>query len=293
MFHLVTHAFFKALLFLGAGSVIHACHHEQNIWKMGGLKKTMPITYWTFLIGTLALCGVPGFSGFYSKDAILAQAASHSALLFVVGALVAFLTTFYMARLFFVAFLGEPRSQEAGHAQESPGTMTWPLRILAVPSVLAGFWGIDSFVDRQFHPAATQAHGHFLDAIFAPFGHAPLAALVSLGAVVFGFSFAWTLYARAAHDPLPAKLGLLARAMRNRFYFDEIYAALIRATHEALSKFADAIDRWIIAGVGVRGVSGSAEIAGRALRLAQSGNVQTYAFLIVAGVVVALIVALS
>ncbi|MEY2409541.1 MAG: NADH-quinone oxidoreductase subunit [Verrucomicrobiota bacterium] len=292
MYHLATHAFFKALLFLGAGSVIHACHHEQNIWKMGGLKQRMPWTYRTFLIGTLALCGVPGFSGFYSKDAILAQAAGHSPFLFIVGVVVAFLTTFYMSRLFLVAFLGDSRSDNSSHSHESPGVMTWPLRVLAVPSLLAGFWGIDAFIDRQFHPGAPAAHGNFLDTLFAPFGHSPLAALASLGAVAFGFSFAWALYARAAHDPLPAKLGLLARAMRNRFYFDEIYSGIIRVTHEALAKFADAWDRWIIAGLAVRGISGTTEIIGRALRLVQSGNVQTYAFLVVAGLVVVLFLAL-
>ena len=105
MFHLTTHAFFKALLFLGAGSVIIALHHEQDIWKMGGLRKKMPVTFWTFIIGTLALCGVPPFSGFYSKDSILAQALEQKNYpLFVLGAAVAGLTTFYMFRLFYVAF---------------------------------------------------------------------------------------------------------------------------------------------------------------------------------------------
>ena len=291
MFHLATHAFFKALLFLGAGSVIIACHHEQNIWKMGGLKQKMPWTCRTFLIGTLALCGVPGFSGFYSKDAILAQASHHSGLLFTVGVLVAGLTTFYMSRLYLVAFHGGARSDHAAHAHESPGVMTWPLRILAVPSVLAGFWGIDVFIDRQFHPTSAAHAGSFLDTLFAPFGHAPLAALASLGSILFGFSFAWALYAKADRDPLPARLGVLARAMRNRFYFDEIYSGLIRITHECLSKLADWFDRWIVAGFGVRGVSGTTEFIGRALRLVQSGNVQTYAFLIVGGLVVVLLLA--
>jgi len=114
MFHLTTHAFFKALLFLGAGSVIIALHHEQDIWKMGGLRKKMPVTFWTFLVATLALCGVPPFSGFYSKDAILAQALhAHNYALFAIAAFVAVLTTFYMFRLFFVAFLGEPKASAA------------------------------------------------------------------------------------------------------------------------------------------------------------------------------------
>ena len=296
MYHLTTHAFFKALLFLGAGSVIYACHHEQDIWRMGGLKKKMPVTYWTFLIGTLALCGVPPFSGFYSKDEILAAAANGehgNVFLFILATAVAVLTTFYMFRLFFVAFLGRERGEHATHAHESPKVMTWPLVLLAVPSVLAGFWGIDAFVGRVFHPGETAHGGNFLDAMFAPFSHAPLAALFGLGAVVFGFGAAGSLYANADKDPLPQKLGGLARAMRDRFYFDEIYSGLITITHEALSKLANFIDRWVIAGFGVRGVHGSTEILGRALRLFQSGNLQIYAFLFVAGLVLVLLYALN
>ena len=123
MFHLTTHASFKALLFLGAGSVIHALHHEQDIWKMGGLKAKLPTTYWTFLLGTLALCGVPPFSGFYSKDAILAVAAEHNLALFILAVFVAGLTAFYMFRLVFVAFLGPVKDHGVDHAHESPGIM--------------------------------------------------------------------------------------------------------------------------------------------------------------------------
>jgi NADH-quinone oxidoreductase subunit L len=292
MYHLTTHAFFKALLFLGAGSVIHALHHEQDIWRMGGLKKKMPVTFWTFFIGTLALCGVPPFSGFYSKDQILAVASERSVLLFIVATLVAVLTTFYMFRLFFVAFLGQDRSELAGHAHESPKVMIWPLVLLAVPTAIAGFWGIDSFFGRQFQPAEVGEHGNIFESLFAPFGHAPLAAVFGLGAIGFGFGTAYALYAKAERDPLPAKLGGLARAMRDRFYFDEIYEALIGVTHEALSKLADWCDRWIVAGLGVRGLHGTTEILGRALRLVQTGNLQTYAFLFVAGVVVVILYAL-
>ena len=293
MYHLTTHAFFKALLFLGAGSVIYACHHEQDIWHMGGLKKKMPVTFWTFLLGTLALCGVPPLSGFYSKDEILATASHHSNALFALATLVALLTAFYMARLVLVAFFGAHRSEHADHAHESPKVMAWPLVILTIPTVLAGFWGIDSFFALQLAPEANPHHGNFFEAIFAPFGHAPLAALAGLGATVFGFSFAYAFYARAERDPLPAKLGLLARAMRDRFYFDEIYAGLIAISHEAVSRLANWFDRWIIAGLGVRGLHGSTEILGRALRLAQTGSLQTYAFLFVAGVVVVLLLALK
>jgi NADH-quinone oxidoreductase subunit L len=287
MHHLSTHAFFKALLFLGAGSVIQALHHEQNIWKMGGLKKRMPVTFWAFLIGALALCGVPPFSGFFSKDEIIATASNRVGL-FVVAELVALLTTFYMTRLFLVAFLGPARSETADHVHESPRVMTWPLILLAVPSALAGFWGINGFLERHFNPGEAAPAAAWLDTLFAPFGHAPLAALMSLGAIAFGFSFAYALYARADHDPLPQKIAVLARAMRKRFYFDEIYAGLIRITHEALSGLANWIDRWVVAGLGVRGISGTTDIFGRALRLVQTGNLQTCAFLVVAGVVIVL-----
>jgi NADH-quinone oxidoreductase subunit L len=294
MYHLATHAFFKALLFLGAGSVIYACHHEQDIWRMGGLKKKMPVTYWTFLIGTLALCGVPPLSGFYSKDEILAVASHHSTFLFIIATLVAVLTTFYMFRLFFVAFLGKERSEDASHAHESPKVMTWPLVVLAVPTILAGFWGIEAFVGHALHPKEAVHHsGNFLETLFAPFSHSPLAALMGLGAVIFGFAAASSLYANAEKDPLPSMLGGLSRAMRDRFYFDEIYSGLISITHEAVAKLAGWLDRWIIAGLGVRGVHGSTEIFGRALRLVQSGNLQTYAFLFVAGLVLVILFALK
>src|SRR5205823_4423690 len=156
MYHLTTHAFFKALLFLGAGSVIHVLHHEQDIWKMGALKNKMPVTFWTFLLGTLALCGVPPFSGFFSKDEIIAATLNpeHGSLwLFVLAVGVALLTTFYMCRLVLVAFLGPAKSQEAKHAHESPRVMTLPLVALAVPSALAGFFGIAQLYAKQLPEA--------------------------------------------------------------------------------------------------------------------------------------------
>jgi NADH-quinone oxidoreductase subunit L len=293
MYHLSTHAFFKALLFLGAGSVICACHHEQDIWNMGGLKPKMRITFWTFLIGTLALCGVPPLSGFYSKDAVLATASEHSPMLFALGSLVALLTAFYMSRLVLVTFFGSTRSEHAAHAHESPKVMVWPLVALAFASVFAGFWGMDAFFARQLSPESAVPHGSILETLFAPFSHAPGAALAGLGATVFGFSFAFSLYANTAKDPLPEKLGFLSRAMRDRFYFDEFYSRLIAVTHEAVSRAADWFDRWIIAGLGIRGLHGTTEILGRALRLVQTGNLQTYAFLFVAGVVLVLLLALK
>jgi NADH-quinone oxidoreductase subunit L len=290
MYHLGTHAFFKALLFLGAGSVIIALHHEQNIWKMGGLKRKMPVTYWTFLAGTMALAGVPGFSGFYSKDDILASAYQTGHVgLFVLGAGVALLTSFYMFRLVFVAFHGNSREEAVKHAHESPPVMTSPLVLLAIPSVLAGLWGLNTFLEAQFNPEEAQHALSWAARLTAPFSHAPLAAIFSLAAVAFGFSFAYGIYGQATADPIPGKFPVLARAMRRSFYFDEIYQALINVTHEALARLAAWSDRRLLDGFAVRGLSGGTEVLGRALRLLQTGNLQTYAFLVVLGVAVVLL----
>ena len=292
MFHLVTHAFFKALLFLGAGSIIHSLHHEQDIWKMGGLKDRMPVTYWTFLVGMLALCGVPPLSGFYSKDGILAAAESRP-VLFGLSLLVAALTAFYMFRLFFVALRGSARTDAVGHAHESPGVMVWPLRVLALASLLAGFWGIDSTLRGGFSGRIALAHdaGHsgWLQRIFEPFGHAPLAAFLGLFATGLGFAIAYSVYGRnPTRDPLPQRLGPPARWMRDRFYIDEVYAALIRGTHDLAAGIADWVDRWLISGLVVRGLAGTVDVVGRSLRLVLTGNLQTYGFLAAAGMVVVL-----
>jgi len=291
MFHLTTHAFFKALLFLGAGSVIHAMHHEQDIWKMGGLRKKLPVTFWTFMVGTLALSGVWPLSGFYSKDAILGAAFEHNKTLFFLGVFVAALTTFYMFRLVFVAFLGGERTHEAGHAHESPWVMIWPLRILALLSVVGGLIGIEQLYAKVLTPEA--AHGgeqsvSILAELVAPFTHALVAASSGLAAFFIGLFAAYALYAKAKEDPLPAKLGGLSRAMSNRFYFDELYEATFIRVHDAIAAVTDWFDRWIIGFAAVRGTAGATNLFGRALRLVQNGNLQTYAFLFVLGVAVVL-----
>ena len=288
MYHLVTHAFFKAMLFLGAGSVIHACHHEQDIWKMGGLKSKMPVTFWTFLIGTAALAGLPPFSGFYSKDEILAVALEANPILFGVGVLVTVLTTFYMSRLLLVTFFGPARSESADHAHESPGSMKWPLVVLAVPSVAVAWLPLGGFLSAHFHPGHA-SHGG--DILFGPFNHNPIAAFFGLGAALFGFSLAFSLYWKASKDPLPATLGIVSRAMRNRFYFDELYETVFIPIHNLISHLADWVDRWLIAGLLVRGLTGVADITGRALRLVQTGSIQAYAFLFTAGVVLVVLLA--
>jgi len=292
MFHLTTHAFFKALLFLGAGSVIHALHEEQDIWKMGGLCKKMGLTFWTFLIGTLALSGVPPFSGFYSKDSILVQALEQKNYpLFILGAFVAGLTTFYMFRLFYVAFGGKPRTEAAGHAHESPPVMTGPLIVLAVFAAVGGVIPLSEIFASQF---TGETHGPTLmQRIFEPFAASPVGALIGITFVAVGFFTAKALYQNAANDPLPAKLGGLATAMKNKFYFDEIYEATFIRAHDFIAAAADFIDRWVVDWFGVGLVRGGTDFTGRALRLMQTGNLQTYAFLFVLGVAAVLWIVLG
>jgi NADH-quinone oxidoreductase subunit L len=286
MFHLTTHAFFKALLFLAAGSVIIGMHHEQDIWQMGNLRKKMPITFLTFTIGTLALCGVPPFSGFYSKDAILAQAlGQHNYILFGVGVFVAALTAFYTFRLFFVVFFGKEKSDHAKHAHESPLVMTLPLIALAVFSFAGGFIGITNNYGSQFaheHEALSVAQ-QALEPLHNIF---PMAC--GLGAVAVGLFLAFVLYKNADSDPLPSKLGGLATAMKNKFYFDELYEATFIRLHDFIAAVADWIDRWIIEGACIGLIRGGTDLSGRALRLVQTGNLQTYAFLFVLGVALVL-----
>jgi len=294
MFHLTTHAFFKALLFLGAGSVILGMHHEQDIWNMGALRKKMGATYWTFMVGTLALAGLWPLSGFFSKDGILGQAfKQHNYILFGVGVFVAMLTSFYMFRLVFVVFFGKTRTHEAEHAHESSGVMVWPLRILAVASIVAGgFVGVEQIYQKQF-PAETaeQATG-LLAQLIEPFRVAPWAAGLGLVALALGFLGAYALYANADKDPLPEKLGALSRAMRNRFYFDEIYEATVIRLHNLLAAIAGGVD-WCIENIFIGFVRGGTDFTGRGLRLLQSGNIQTYTFLFAIGVALVLFLVLG
>jgi NADH-quinone oxidoreductase subunit L len=264
----------------------------------------MPATARTFLIGTLALCGLPPLSGFYSKDAILAAAAEKSHVLFGIGVGVAALTTFYMFRLVFVVFWGRAKSDLTGHAHESPRTMTWPLIGLAFASVVAGILGIQQVMARQFFPPpasgsfapwwlhlflndAGLAMSELKEAVLEPLNSAPVPMLCGLGAIALGFLAAWGLYRNAASDPLPENLPGLCRVLRNKFYFDELYAWIIACTQDALAQVAAFADRWLLAG-GVRFVSGGTELLGRGLRLVQCGNLQTYAFLTAAGIALAL-----
>jgi NADH-quinone oxidoreductase subunit L len=286
MFHLTTHAFFKALLFLSAGSVIIGMHHEQDIWQMGNLRKKMPVTFWTFLVGALALSGIPPFSGFYSKDSIFAQALEQkSYLLFAVAVFVAGLTAFYTFRLFFVVFSGKEKSEAASHAHESPLVMTLPLVILAIFAAIGGFIGITNNYGSQF--AAGHETLSIAQQLLEPL-HTPVAMFIGIGVALAGIFLAFSLYKNTTSDPLPAKLGALATWMKNKFYFDEFYEATFVRAHDFIATVADWIDRWLVEGFCIGAIRGGTDLTGRALRLMQTGNLQTYAFLFVLGVAVLL-----
>jgi len=266
MFHLFTHAFFKALLFLGAGSIIVMLHHEQNIWNMGGLAGRLGITFLTFLVGTCALIGLPPFSGFFSKDAILALAYEKDRAIFWLGLSTAFLTSFYILRLVVVVFFGKPRSDRARTGLEAPWVMIGPLILLAIPAFGAGF----SFVARMFVQLPVEKETGWL------------VPGLALSATLAGAIVAIVLYRNRQSDPL--SLGLL----RDRFYFDELYSFLIRATQGLLAKLSAFLDRWILDGAIIRGAGATTWGFGSLLRLFQVGNLQAYAFLFGLGIVVAI-----
>jgi NADH-quinone oxidoreductase subunit L len=263
MFHLFTHAFFKALLFLGAGSIIVMLHHEQNIWKMGGLAGRLGITFLTFMVGTLALIGLPPFSGFFSKDAILALAYEKDRAIFWIALSTAFLTAFYMLRLVVVVFFGKPRSDQARAGREAPWVMIGPLIVLAIPALVAG----SEFVAHRFVQVPPEHETGWL------------VRGMALGAALAGAILAIALYRNRQTDPLDLA------PLRQRFYFDELYAFLIRATQELLAKLSAFLDRWILDGLGIRGASATTWGLGSALRLFQVGNLQAYAFLFGLGIV--------
>jgi len=263
IFHLFTHAFFKALLFLGAGCIIVMLHHEQNIWKMGGLARNLPITFLTFAVGTLALIGCPPFAGFFSKDAILALAYARNVPVFVFALFTAALTAFYMARLFIVVFLGKPRSPDAKSSDEAPFVMLVPLIILAVLSTVGGF----SFFARHF---VVVPHEKEL-IVFVP--------ALAIGAMIIGLGSSLALYRNRTSEPLDAEL------LRRGFYIDDFYNWLINSTQELLARIAAFFDRWIIDAGGVHGVTGGTWGSGALLRLLQVGNLQAYSFLFGLGIV--------
>ena len=267
MFHLFTHAWFKALLFLGSGAVIYACHHEQDIWKMGGLLKKMPITGITFAIGFAALIAVPFTSGFFSKELILEAAFEKHKFLFWIAVFVAVLTPFYMTRLFVVAFLGKAKSENADHAHEVGPLMFVPLAILAVLGLTAGF----PFVAGNLAPALPAHAGEF---------HLNFLFWISLGALVIGAGGGFLLYAGKEKDPVSIPL------FRNRFYIDVIYDNfLVRYFQDAFAAIIAFFDELVINGLIVGGFSRAAESTGNLFRKVQSGSLQGYAFAFGIGVI--------
>lgn len=270
MFHLYTHAWFKALLFLGAGAIIYACHHEQDIWKMGGILGRMKLTSLCFLLGTAALIAIPGTSGFFSKEDILTAALETNPLFFWIGAGVALLTTFYMMRLVMVVFFGKPRTQSAEHSHEVGTTMWLPLVILAIMAVVSGY----GFIADKLVPANDfQSEGL----------HIGLPFYVSLGALIIGGILGIVCYAGApAKDRLSSNP--IARLFANRFYIDAFYdKVLIQGVQGFCSALIDFLDQFVF-GIIVGGCARLTAGAGWVLRYLQSGSIAAYTVLFGAGI---------
>ena len=292
MFHLLTHAFFKGLMFLAAGSVMHALSNEQNMNHMGGLRKEIPKTYITFLAGALAISGIPGLSGFFSKDEILWQAYSSPAggfWLWIIGAAAAGLTAFYIFRLIFLTFFGESRWKEGTHPHESPGVMTIPLMILALLSVAGGYIGVPALLG-----GSNKLH-HFLEANLAQLPSAGGVAhstmeeyilmAVSVLIAVAGITMAYIFYVKSPELPrkLAGKFQRIYKLLNNKYYVDELYDFLfVRTTVKVARWLWRSFDVIVIDGL----VNSSGKlliIGGRYLRKTQSGLVQNYALSIFIG----------
>jgi NADH-quinone oxidoreductase subunit L len=281
MFHLTTHAFFKALLFLGAGSVIHACHHEQDIFRMGGLARRLPITFTTFTIGVLALIGMPGLAGFFSKDAILYLAWAKHPGVFAVLALTAVLTAFYMVRLWRITFLGTARGEGAEHAHEGGLALTAPLILLAVLSVIGGYgWFYSGLLGGRFDGV--------IDSVVHPTGadHTVI-LLTSVAVLVAGALGAWLLYPAAGEDALarrsPGLFGLLGGLQAS---FDRAYGAYVAKVQQRLAMLLNFLEQIFLAGLIVRGLAGVVGLLGLGARALHVGNANVYAYWFLFGLLV-------
>jgi NADH-quinone oxidoreductase subunit L len=288
IFHLITHAFFKALLFLGAGSVMHGLHGELDIRKMGNLRAKMPTTHWTFFIGAGALAGVPLLSGFFSKDAILYNAFNYSIPLWAIGAVTAFITALYSFRMVFMAFWGKERDAKLwSHAHESPRVMTIPLILLAVGALLTGYLGLPSLslIDPALEPAfeaaagASEAHPNLV---------VELALLVVSGLIALaGVFLAYRAY--LVDKDLPARvraaLGPVAKLVDNKYYVDEIYNMIVVNPLRAFGGWlAATFDKGGIDGA-VNGLAGVTGWLGTQVRRLQTGMVGLYALAMLFGAV--------
>ncbi len=285
VFHVMTHAFFKALLFLGSGSVIHAMGGEQDIRKMGGLSKHMKITQLTFLIGCLAISGIPGLSGFFSKDAILTAAYEHNPVLYYLGIVAAMMTAFYMFRLYFLTFTGSFRGTEEQHhhLHESPAAMTMPLVVLAILSVAGGYVGMPevfhmpNFLNEYLKPVVSNiGEGH----IEASMEWMLMGISVAVSVVMI--AVAYSMHKNPNFAPSTG----LAKAMENKWYIDEIYDAVVVKPIERLSVFMNRFVEKMGIDATVDGVGKSVKWGSDRLRLLQSGQVGFYIFFMVIGMVV-------
>ena len=298
IFHVITHAFFKALLFLGSGSVIHGMGGEQDIRRMGGLKKHMKTTHLTFLIGTIAIAGIFPFAGFFSKDQIIAVAFEENKLMFVLGLVVSACTAFYMFRLYFLTFTGKFRGthDQEHHLHESPAVMTIPLVVLAVLSVVGGFIGLPHAVGESMH-----MHWHWLDhyldgTVVMPAMHMDLntelmlmltATLIAVG----GIYYAWLIYAKRGEQALEDKQITSAshKLLLNKYWFDELYNAIIRKPVDAISAALNkVVEPKIVDGL-VETTAASPDAAGSKLRLLQSGSLFFYILIFITGLIALLL----
>ena len=296
MFHLLTHAFFKALLFLAAGSVIHAMGGEQDIRRMGGLSKKLPITYMVFLIGTLAITGIPPFAGFFSKDEILAEAFNHSPVLWVFGVIASIITAIYMFRLLFMTFSGNFRGthHEEEHLHESPPSMTIPLMILAGLSVVGGFlgmpegFGVDHKLKTYLAPifsdlrAYTAEHTEHAMSHQMEYGLMAFMVAITLG-ILFWARMAFTKKEAISMDE--SQESGIGKVLANKYYVDEIYdAIIIKPLHWCSAQIYRFVEVDFIDGI-VNGTGRLAFWKGGFIRRIQTGNTGTYIFMMVLGIV--------
>ena len=295
-FHVMTHAFFKALLFLGAGSVIHAMSDEQDIRNMGGLRKALPVTFLTFLIGTIAISGIPPFAGFFSKDEILLHVFEHNKLMWVLGVFTSLLTSFYMFRLLFLTFFGRFRgtSEQQHHLHESPPTMTIPLLVLAVLCVVGGFFNVPEVLGGSarlaefmapLFVAAQQARPEAFR--MAELSHSTEYALmgVSVAAAVIALVVAYVVYITRKTVPVAeGRESGLQRVIYRKYYVDEAYDFLFVRPVQALSTFFYQVVDFLLIDLLVEGVGKFVKGLSKEFRLAQTGVTGFYIFAMVIGI---------
>jgi NADH-quinone oxidoreductase subunit L len=280
MFHLTTHAFFKALLFLGSGSIIHACHYEQDIFKLGGLAKKMPWTFLTFTVGVFAIIGLPFFAGFFSKDAILYLAHERNTVVFGVLVFTAILTAVYMTRLWRITFFGEARSESAAHAHESGAVMVVPLVVLAIGAAFSGYGFF-------YNNVLSGAFKGVLSLVPEPEGAAHLAMIiVGTGAMFVGASFALGYYKPAAVDRLQAGVPVVFGGLTVfKESFDRLYDYYVAKVQQRFAMLLNVLDQILIAGWVVRGGAGLVGYFGMGARLLYGGKVHVYVYWFLLGVV--------